>query len=167
MKWPWVSRSRLEAAEKLAEYFKDTAKAERENHGLAVETFQVECKGLAQEHKDAVARAARDSEVTLEMARQTCVIVSGERDRLQEQVAKLMDHQTRMDRREHGLAEVPREAKPPMEPMPRDLVDRISSYGNSSMRKQMRDVALRRHAKGESWDAILKDEQKTKSAINS
>jgi hypothetical protein len=77
-----------------------------------------------------------------------------ERDRLRAQNDKLTEHLTRMDRTEHGLHEVPREQRPPVEPMPREIMEYINGFAFPAFRKQMRDTAYRRRARGEPWAAI-------------
>jgi hypothetical protein len=79
-----------------------------------------------------------------------------ELDRLADQNAQLIEHLKRMDRVEHGLGETPRQLKQP-EPMPRALVDHIRAYAGRSTQKMMRDQAYRRHARGESWESIMRE----------
>lgn len=67
---------------------------------------------------------------------------------------KLTDSLTRISRREVGLPEVPRAARPPTEPIPRDILEHCNSYASSSVCKLQRDTALRCHAQGESWESI-------------
>ena len=74
---------------------------------------------------------------------------------LREENAKLVDNLTRIGRREVGLPEVPREPRPPMEPMPPELAAYIADFANASVRKTMRDTALRKHAAGKTWAAII------------
>ena len=76
---------------------------------------------------------------------------------LREANTKLTESLTRISRREVGLPEVPREARPPLEPMPPELAGYISEFANASVRKTMRDTALRQHAAGKSWAAIVAD----------
>lgn len=76
---------------------------------------------------------------------------------LKSEVAKLSEALTRISRREAGLPETPREAKPPMDPMPDELRHYIEGFAGMSVRKQMRDVAFRRRAQGTPWKVILSD----------
>ena len=82
--------------------------------------------------------------------------VSAERDRLLAENARLLDHVTRMERADRGLSEVPRQPRPPMEPMPRDLAEHIAGYDNPTVRVELRRTCFRR-ARNESWDAIKAD----------
>jgi hypothetical protein len=81
-------------------------------------------------------------------------VVVDERDRLRGQVEKLQEHVIRMDRVEHGTSEVPREPRPAMEPMPKELLEYCNSYGDARIRKTMRDAAFKQHRQGVPWSQI-------------
>jgi hypothetical protein len=74
---------------------------------------------------------------------------------LRAEVDKLTESLVRISRREVGLPEVPREARLPLEPMPRDLAEYIRGFASTSVQKQMRDVAYREHAQGVPWATII------------
>lgn len=83
-------------------------------------------------------------------------MVIDERDRLREQNNNLTDAIVRMQRRERGMAEVPREPRAQPLPMPRELADHIAGYATPSIRKMLRDQAYKRHhVHGEPWDIIV------------
>jgi hypothetical protein len=83
--------------------------------------------------------------------------VCGERDRLIEQNGKLLDHVKRVDRAEHGLAEVPREPRKKIESMPDDLAEHLNAFADPSIRRAQRNEAYKRHLAGESWEAIKRE----------
>lgn len=74
-----------------------------------------------------------------------------------EQNERLMDQMARMHRRLAGLPEVPRDARPPVEPMPESVLSYCNSLSNKAMQKVARDAAMKRHAAGEAWEAIMLD----------
>ena len=84
---------------------------------------------------------------------------------LRAEVSKLTDTLTRLTRREMGMTEEPRPARPPLLPMPPVLKEHIESYADASLRKTMRDAAYRRHAQGASWDSIISDVLVKKEAV--
>jgi hypothetical protein len=69
----------------------------------------------------------------------------------------LQDALIRLQRKQSGLSELPREARPAVEPMPDELKAYIEGFAGKGIRKQMRDTAFRRHAGGESWNSIVRD----------
>ena len=71
--------------------------------------------------------------------------------------ASVVAQLTRISRREAGLPETPKEARKPMLPMPKELMEHCNAYGNTSMCKAQRDIAYRRNAQGESWEHIMAD----------
>lgn len=90
--------------------------------------------------------------------------VVSERDHLRIQLnqmaldrASVVAQLTRISRREAGLPEIPREARPPLTPMPPELVEYIRGFAGQSLQKTMRDQAYIRNAKGESWESIMAD----------
>lgn len=83
--------------------------------------------------------------------------VCDERDRLQAQNDKLLDHVSRMDRLEHGVGETAKQPRADLLPMPVELREHIEGWDNPSVRKNMRDTTLRRHAGGEPWGSIMDD----------
>ena len=74
---------------------------------------------------------------------------------LRVEVAKLTDALTRICRREVGLPEVPRQLRPPLEPMPQELHEHYKRYGDQRLAKAERDVAYRAHAQGKPWAQIV------------
>jgi hypothetical protein len=77
---------------------------------------------------------------------------------LREQNAHLQDQIVRMQRREKGLPEVPREPRAPVGKMPDRLREYIEGFAGAPTRKQMRDAAFRRRVEnGESWESIERD----------
>ena len=84
--------------------------------------------------------------------------VVADRDRLLAQNKELLDHITRMDRVEHGMTEVPRQQRPPTEPIDKELLAFINSHGSPEIRNQMLEEALRRHHKhGVPYSEIKRD----------
>lgn len=68
------------------------------------------------------------------------------------------DHARRLERKDHGMTEVPREARlTNNDPMPEALRDYITSFGDSRTIKNNRAVAYQRHSGGESWEKIIAD----------
>ena len=81
--------------------------------------------------------------------------VSAERDRLLADNAKMLDSLVRLQRIEHGVAETPRVARPPEEPIPREILDFCSGFDDPRVGKRIRDECFRAHARGnESWESI-------------
>lgn len=78
-------------------------------------------------------------------------------DWLQRQNAQLTDQLVRIQRRQAGLHEVPKEPKPALEPMPRALREYIAGFANRSIQKAQRDAAYKRHSQGEPWSSIAAD----------
>jgi hypothetical protein len=85
----------------------------------------------------------------------------GQVDYLREQLSRasleyaaVVAQLTRIGRREAGMPEVPREARPAMEPMPSDLRQYISGYANANVRREMMSAAYRQHAAGKPWSEI-------------
>jgi hypothetical protein len=68
-------------------------------------------------------------------------------DHLTEQIVRIQRHQA-------GLHEIPKQPKPALEPMPKEVREYISGFGNPSIRKDMRDRAYRQHARGVPWSEI-------------
>lgn len=81
----------------------------------------------------------------------------GEIDWLKEELAKALEKRDRIDRVDAGLSELPKAPPKPREPMPPELTGYILAFGNMSAKRQMRAVAYRRYANGESWEAIVAD----------
>jgi hypothetical protein len=80
---------------------------------------------------------------------------------LGEQNARLIDSLTRVTRASNGLAEVPHEPRKPAEEIPVELVKIVSGFGNEALRKRIYQVALSRHARGESWQVIIAEAKKS------
>lgn len=83
--------------------------------------------------------------------------VCAERDRLLVQNAALMKHTVAMDRVEHHLPEKERPLREPLDPMPVKLRDYCNGFQTAALRKQQRDLAIKRRLAGEPWDAIERD----------
>lgn len=77
-------------------------------------------------------------------------------DRLRDEVASLIDHRRRMERLDHGVAEVPRVPKRPLEPISRLAFEHVMSWGSEAARADIRARLEARHRKGELWDDIDK-----------
>lgn len=89
------------------------------------------------------------------ISRRAFDLVCEERDRLRVQVDSLLDHTKRMDRNEHGLHEIPREQKPPLDPAPPELSEYIKGFAFKGFRQRMWKNAISRRARGESWAEIM------------
>lgn len=83
--------------------------------------------------------------------------LAAERDRLREDNAKLLDHVTRIDRREHGLPETVRPEREPMDAMPESLKLKIERFEDSRIQTTQTREAYRRRAKGVPWATIEAD----------
>lgn len=83
-------------------------------------------------------------------------LLEREHARIVAQNAQLLDSLIRFQRHDAGLPEILREARQraDIQPMPKDLREYIEGFRNPSLRKDMRDRAYRRHARGEGWDPI-------------
>jgi len=88
------------------------------------------------------------------VSRRAYDLVVEERDYLRQQVERLQEHHQRIDRIEHGVAEVPRRERPPMQPIPKSFLDKLNAWASPAICKANRDAAFRRHAQGVSWDVI-------------
>ena len=77
---------------------------------------------------------------------------------LQGRVEDLEQHLRRVQRFEAGMAEsVPKPKERELLPMPQELKEHIADWDNPAQQKHMRDIAYRRHARGETWDVIMDD----------
>ena len=74
---------------------------------------------------------------------------------LRREVDRLTDALTRISRREAGMSEVPRDARPPMEPMPPELRHYIDGAATASSRREMMGTAYRQNAAGKPWAQIV------------
>ena len=74
--------------------------------------------------------------------------------RLEEQNAKLVDSVIRLKRFEYGLGELPRQPRPPLQPMPETLREWIDGWQNPGIRHRLKHDANHRHIQGESWEKI-------------
>ena len=94
--------------------------------------------------------------------RETYEAVCAERDWLRERCDRLLEHNQRMSRVEHGVGEIPRQPREPFGPAPKRLLAYCNAFASPVTCKENRDVIFRRRAKGESWAEIeadiLKDE---------
>jgi hypothetical protein len=79
-----------------------------------------------------------------------------DRDQWKALAEKLSDQLVRMERRERGMPEVPKE-RPKLEPMPDVLREYIAGFASPAVKKQMRDQCYRRHGGGEPWTDIVLD----------
>lgn len=80
-------------------------------------------------------------------------LLQGQRD-LREDLTTLRDHLMRVDRREHGMTETPRESKPDPGPIPKEIDEQIMGYLSSSTRNQMRRECRRLAREGKTWEQI-------------
>lgn len=76
-------------------------------------------------------------------------------EREREQVKELQESIVRIGRRQAGMSEEPREPRPRLEPMPREIHEYIDGFANPSIRKQMRDQLYRRHGAGTGWGEMM------------
>lgn len=83
--------------------------------------------------------------------------------RLREEIAELraersalVEHFKRMDRVEHGVAEVPRVPRRQLEPISRVAFEHVMSWGSELQRADIQARLEARHRKGETWDEIDK-----------
>ena len=68
------------------------------------------------------------------------------------------DHARRLERKDHGMTEAPREPRiADNDPVPGELREYINSFSDRRTVKAMMAVAYRRKADGETWDEITKD----------
>lgn len=105
-----------------------------------------------------VSRRAFDALVDqLDEQRQRSIGLAAQVDLVVHQNAGLLDHIMRMQRREAGLPEAPRQQKPDIGPIPRPLLDHINSFAAKSVRKLQRDQAIQRRKNGEPWEVIMRD----------
>lgn len=81
----------------------------------------------------------------------------GEIEWLREELRTALEKRDRIDRVEAGMTEVARPPPAKREPMPKELIDYINGFSHKNMKRQMRTVAYRRHADGETWAAIVED----------
>lgn len=93
------------------------------------------------------------------VSRSALDVAQGEIGYLRAQVSDLLDRLTRVERHRLGMSEVPREPRPSMEPMPKQLHELINEYADPSIRKNMRDTLYRRHARGDSWADIIAERE--------
>lgn len=90
-------------------------------------------------------------------------VVVSERDHLRTENARLSESLVRIGRHEAGMAEQPRPARPPIEPMPDTLKDYIAKWGSHDLRKSQTTEAYKRHIRGVPWTTIeadLRDQEK-------
>lgn len=79
--------------------------------------------------------------------------IRDERDRLREQNDTLVDHLTRVKRRESGMPELPREKKKPQEPIPAE-VNRLLEGFSPEIKKQLELEARQARRNGKPWASI-------------
>lgn len=77
-------------------------------------------------------------------------------DKLRDEVASLIDHRRRMERVEHGVAEVPRAPKRPIEGISRLAYEHAMSWDSKVVQDAIIARLEARHRKGESWEEIDK-----------
>ncbi len=90
-------------------------------------------------------------------------VVVDERDRLREQVDKLLDHERRMERVEHGLTEKERQERDPIGVMPRDMREYMKKWPPQTRNHQIR-LARKQRAEGKRWDEIWAEIQEKRNA---
>jgi hypothetical protein len=76
---------------------------------------------------------------------------------LRQRTTELETHLVRMKRVEQGMGELPREKRPQIDPMPRDLAGYIAGFNSPSHRKLQTETAVQRRMSGESWENIQND----------
>lgn len=76
-----------------------------------------------------------------------------ERDYLRGELAKALDHNRRLERKEAGLTEKPREPKEP-DPVPEKIRKIVSAFGSTLTQEDQMTRVKRAHADGSSWDDI-------------
>jgi hypothetical protein len=81
-------------------------------------------------------------------------LVVEELRRVREQNDRLVEHITRMDRVEHGLGEHPVKVRT-LEPMPKEVYEKIREYESSQVRAQVEREAQALHRQGVAWQEIL------------
>lgn len=86
------------------------------------------------------------------LAAHQCSLMS-ERDWLRSQLATALDHNRRLERKEVGLTEKPREPKE-RESIPANITKIISAFGSAMTQEDQRTRVLRARADGASWDDI-------------
>ena len=129
MKWPWVSRTLYDEVVRA----RDDAVQARVDLAAYVQQL------------------LRSNSVLSEVNER----VSDTNQQAMERFEKLIEHMMRMDRVEHGLGEKERPDRPKLEPIPKKLLEYVNSFDNPTTRKQMRDEAYKRHAKGQPWYQIV------------
>lgn len=77
-------------------------------------------------------------------------------DRLRDENAKMVEHLRRIDRIEHGVAEVPRAPKRPIEGISRLAYEHAMSWDSKVVQDAIIARLEARHRKGESWEEIDK-----------
>lgn len=78
-------------------------------------------------------------------------------ERAHAELERLTDAIVRISRREHGMTEVPREPRAPLDAMPRELREHIESWGSRETREGLRTEAWRRRRDGQQWEEIAGD----------
>lgn len=76
-----------------------------------------------------------------------------ERVWLREQLAQALDHNRRLERKEAGLTEKPREPKEP-DPVPEKIRKIIGAFGSSLVQEDQLTRCKRARADGASWEEI-------------
>ena len=92
--------------------------------------------------------------------------VQSENTRLVEQNRELLDSLTRLERFKAGMAEVPREERPKLEPMPQRLQDYYNAFAHKGSGQLHRSEAYRRNARGTPWQKIVEDTLPPKEEAN-
>jgi len=82
---------------------------------------------------------------------------------LRAEVNRLTDALTRINRREVGLPEVPRQPRPDIGEMPSELAKFIAGFENRSVRANMRQEAYLRRRQGAEWAEITRDAMKVEA----
>ena len=91
------------------------------------------------------------------VSRSTLEAVTDERNRLREQVDRLLDHVTRMERVEAGVPELPPQPRKQIPPIPAELMAMIQEFDSPSYRLDLEKRAQRRYSKDGTWDNVIRE----------
>jgi len=97
--------------------------------------------------------------------REAFEVLRAERDRLVEQVDKLIDHTRRIDRVQNGLTEEERQKRKEIGPMPKDMREYFKKFDRTTRDHQCA-WAKKRVQAGETWDEVWADIQTKMNARN-
>lgn len=105
-------------------------------------------------------------QVALVRADAALVAVESERDYLRGKVDALTDSIVRMQRKEHGMTEVPRPAKPEQEPIPMEAITYLQGWSNPASRRMELQGMLKKRADGKSWEQILREAMEPRDGVS-